>query len=168
MGTRYNRLAEAVLTSAHNPCFEQKNEKISDFFYLKIFSFWRWNFLYIWIGVFFWWEYLCLSVRKRTSGHACPANIQISMHIRAVWSISPLGAFLIVQNVKFLHADNKNSDLTARMRRLILRSSSGAHVLGHNKTKQNDMCAQRRLRSAWAFAQSDQRLRRPHEESLGP
>ena len=26
--------------------------KISDFFYLKSFSFWRWNFLYIWIGLF--------------------------------------------------------------------------------------------------------------------
>ena len=26
--------------------------KISEFLYLKIFSFWRWNFLYIWIGVF--------------------------------------------------------------------------------------------------------------------
>ena len=26
--------------------------KISGFFYLKIFSFWRWNFLYIWIGMF--------------------------------------------------------------------------------------------------------------------
>ena len=30
------------------------------------------------------------------------------------------------------------------------------------------MCAQRRLRSAWACAQSDQSLRCPHEESLGP
>ena len=30
------------------------------------------------------------------------------------------------------------------------------------------MCAQRRLRSAWASAQSDQSLRCPHEESLGP
>ena len=30
------------------------------------------------------------------------------------------------------------------------------------------VCAQRRLRSAWAFAQSDQILRCPHEESLGP
>ena len=30
------------------------------------------------------------------------------------------------------------------------------------------LCAQRRLRSAWASAQSDQRLRYPHEESLGP
>ena len=30
------------------------------------------------------------------------------------------------------------------------------------------MCAQRRLRAAWASAQSDQSLRCPHEESLGP
>ena len=41
------RQGEAVLTSTHNLGFEQKYEK-----YLKIFSFWRWNFLYIWIGVF--------------------------------------------------------------------------------------------------------------------
>ena len=27
MGTRENRLVEAVLTSTHNLCFEQKNEK---------------------------------------------------------------------------------------------------------------------------------------------
>ena len=26
MGTRYNRLDEAVLTSTHNLCFEQKHE----------------------------------------------------------------------------------------------------------------------------------------------
>ena len=36
------------------------------------------------------------------------------------------------------------------------------------QNKQNGMCAQRRLRSAWASAQSDQSLRCPHEESLGP
>ena len=30
------------------------------------------------------------------------------------------------------------------------------------------LCAQRRLRSAWASAQSDRSLRCPHEESLGP
>ena len=29
----------------------------------------------------------------------------------------------------------------------------------HDKTQQNDLCAQRRLRSAWASAQSDQSLR---------
>ena len=31
MGTRKNRLGEAVLTSTHNLCFEQKYEKISVF-----------------------------------------------------------------------------------------------------------------------------------------
>ena len=33
---------------------------------------------------------------------------------------------------------------------------------------QQNECAQRRLRSAWASAQSDQSLRCPHEETLGP
>ena len=36
------------------------------------------------------------------------------------------------------------------------------------KEKQNGMCAHRRLRSAWASAQSDQSFRCPHEESLDP
>ena len=40
---------------------------------------------------------------------------------------------------------------------------------GRDMTKPTKwLCAQRRLRSAWASAQSDQRLRCPHEESLGP
>ena len=33
---------------------------------------------------------------------------------------------------------------------------------------QNDFCAQRRLRSAWTSAQSDQSLRCLHEDTLGP
>ena len=37
--------------STHNLCFEQKYEKYQNF-YLKTFSFWWWNFKYIWIGVF--------------------------------------------------------------------------------------------------------------------
>ena len=36
------------------------------------------------------------------------------------------------------------------------------------QNQQNDLCTQRRLRSAWASAQSDQSLRCLHEESLGP
>ena len=36
------------------------------------------------------------------------------------------------------------------------------------RKKQNGICVQRRLRSAWASAQSDQSFRCPHEESLGP
>ena len=36
------------------------------------------------------------------------------------------------------------------------------------QNQQNGMCTQRRLRSAWASAQSDQSLRYPNEDSLGP
>ena len=36
------------------------------------------------------------------------------------------------------------------------------------QSQQNGMCAQRKLRTAWASAQSDQSLRCPHEESLFP
>ena len=36
------------------------------------------------------------------------------------------------------------------------------------QNQQNGMRAQQRLRSAWASTQSDQSLRLPHEESLGP
>ena len=36
------------------------------------------------------------------------------------------------------------------------------------QNQQNDSCAQQRLGSAWAFAQSDQSLHCPHEETLGP
>ena len=43
MGTRWNRLNEAVLTSTHNLCFEQKYEKyqifLSDFFYFLVVKF---------------------------------------------------------------------------------------------------------------------------------
>ena len=36
------------------------------------------------------------------------------------------------------------------------------------QNQQNVLCAQRRLRSTWASAQSDQSLRCPHEETMGP
>ena len=43
------------------------------------------------------------------------------------------------------------------------------HDMSRDMTKPTKwVCAQRWLRSAWAFAQSDQSLRCPHEESLGP
>ena len=59
------------------------------------------------------------NMRNGTFGHVGPAKIQISLRIRAVWSESSLGAFCIVKDAKFLHADNEDSDQTARMRRLI-------------------------------------------------
>ena len=36
------------------------------------------------------------------------------------------------------------------------------------QNQQNDLCAQQRLRSAWASAQSDQSFRCGHEETFGP
>ena len=57
--------------------------------------------------------------RKCTFGYVHPAWIQISMRIRTVWSESLLDAFGIAKNAKFLHADNEDSEQTARMRRLI-------------------------------------------------
>ena len=59
------------------------------------------------------------TVRKHISGNGRPVKIQISLCIRAVWSESSLGALWIAKNTNFLHADNEDSDQTARMRRLI-------------------------------------------------
>ena len=46
MGTRKNRLAEAVLTSTRNLCFEQKYEKCQSFL-SENFQFLEVNFIYI-------------------------------------------------------------------------------------------------------------------------
>ena len=48
-----------------------------------------------------------------------PAKIQISLRIRAVWSEFSLCAVSKAKDTKFLHADNADSDQTARTRRLI-------------------------------------------------
>ena len=51
---------------------------------------------------------------------------------------------------------------------LLLRDNGHCWWAASWQNQQNGMCAQRRLRSAWASAQSDQSLRCSHEESLGP
>ena len=43
-----------------------------------------------------------------------------------------------------------------------------AEVPSYPLSAQNDVCAQRRLRSVWASAQFDKSLRCPHEGSWGP
>ena len=48
-----------------------------------------------------------------------PAKIQVGLRICAVWSEPLLGACLVTKDGKFLHADNEDSDPTARMRRRI-------------------------------------------------
>ena len=48
-----NTIAEVVLTSTHNLCFEQKYEKCQNFLSeIFHFFFWWWNFQYIWIVCF--------------------------------------------------------------------------------------------------------------------
>ena len=53
--------------------------------------------------------------RKHTFAHVRLAKIQISLLIGIVWSESSLGAFWLAKAVKFLHADNEDSDQTVRM-----------------------------------------------------
>ena len=82
MGTRLNRIAEAVLTSVHNLCFEQKYEKYQNF-HLKTFSFWWWNVQYIWIGVM---DIMKIDQIKGKVWHVRLMKIQINLHLRTVWS----------------------------------------------------------------------------------
>ena len=42
------------------------------------------------------------------------------------------------------------------------------HIAAAQQNQQSGLCAQRILPSAWVSAPSDQSLRRPHEDSLGP
>ena len=57
---------------------------------------------------------------------------------------------------------------------IFFRARDGVNIIHQNikwaTTWQNQQnkCAQRRLRSAWGSAQSDQSLRCPHEDTLGP
>ena len=59
---------------------------------------------------------LSRKVRKRTYGKA---KIQISLRIRAVGSEYFLDAIWIFNDAKFFHADNEDSNLNARVCRLI-------------------------------------------------
>ena len=63
------------------------------------------------------------KVRKHTFGYVLSAKIQISLRIQA----SSMGAFRVTKNAKFLHADNEDSNQTARCT-VWLESSLGANV----------------------------------------
>ena len=52
-------------------------------------------------------------------GNIQPVKMNVSLRIHAVGSESSLGTFCIATDAKFLHADNEDSNQTARMRRLI-------------------------------------------------
>ena len=62
---------------------------------------------------------MCRNASKRIFGHVRPAKIQISLHILAVWSEHPLGAFWIYKTATSLWVDSVDSEQTVRMRRLI-------------------------------------------------
>ena len=63
--------------------------------------------------------------------HVRPAKIQISLRMRAVWAESSLHAFWIIKYATFLHADNEDSDKTARMRMLICVFARGTGRMVH-------------------------------------
>ena len=48
------------------------------------------------------------NVRKSTFSHVCPAKIQTSLLICAVWSDFFLGTFNLAKDAKCLHADNED------------------------------------------------------------
>ena len=54
-----------------------------------------------------------------TKLHVRPGKIQISLGIRSVWSEYSLCAQWVAKELGFLHTDNKDSDWTGRMPRLI-------------------------------------------------
>ena len=64
------------------------------------------------------WKDMTPNVKRRTFGPVCSAKIQISLRIRADWWESSLSAVWKAKDAKFLHADNADSDQTARMHRL--------------------------------------------------
>ena len=89
---------------------------------------------------------------------------------------------LLTGGMKIMFSQKNRSVISISLRSnvltKVLRSSFGTSKLSFAawvmkwaapwQQQQNGVCAQRRLRSAWASAQSDQSLCCSHEESLGP
>ena len=71
----------------HNLCFEQKYEKYQ-IFYLKVFSFWKWNFQYIWIGIFTYWAGATgyYSVAYQSNAHAQSLSLFV-IHLSFFWCL---------------------------------------------------------------------------------
>ena len=64
---------------------------------------------------------------------------------------------------------NNNGCIKPRKQRTSILHESQSYYLSRLATKPTKwMCSQRRVRPAWACTQSDQSLRCPHEEALGP
>ena len=77
-----------------------------------------------------------------------------------------LGKFSFNAN-EWIPTQNSLSDIVEYA--LIMLWREKEEQMSHDMTKPTKwVCTQRRLRSTWASAQSDQSLRCPHEECLGP
>ena len=57
-----------------------------------------------------------------------PAEIQVNLRIRTIWSKSSLGAFWVAKDANLLHADNKDTDQTARMQMSTLDAYVGRYA----------------------------------------
>ena len=105
------------------------------------------------------WQYYLITLIKSLI-HGCKKENSFSMPCWWLWNtvwqpFSSIVCWYHCDWVKWINQELSNS-------------ISDKH-LSHNMTKPTKcVCTQQRLRSAWASAQSDQSLRCPHEESLGP
>ena len=94
---------------------------------------------------------LCHLSTKPTKWYVRPAKTQISLGIGPVWSESSLCTLRVANDPRFLHADNEDSDQTARMPRLIwVFAGCTCHFVGFVMWRliYKEMCIQQRLRSA--------------------
>ena len=114
---RFYGVAEAILMSTHNIRFYGEINKIS-LNYHQIPSFicsteFRANYPYFSIKTY---EPPHVKTNKMTGR---PATTQISLGIHLVWWESSLCTQWVAKDPRFLHADNKDSDQTGQMPRLI-------------------------------------------------
>ena len=90
-----------------------------------------------------------------------------------IWLNNPPSNIILTQGQPVLYLVNVNAKLGVAI--IIFQKLSKVAQQNNEDNLSCDMrkptkwlCARRRLRSAWASAQSDQSLRCAHEESLGP
>ena len=103
-----------------------------------------------------WWEV------KPVYTHNIPSHSEIIM-LLIIWFVNT--KCVGTKRIKYMN------ECSFLLRCIAFRFSNAlsCQYLSNDMTKQTkSVCAQRRLRSVWASAQSDQSLRCPHEETLGP
>ena len=82
-----------------------------------------------------------------------------------MFSLYRKGVFTVVFYPSLYHTDRHDPESSL----LIIELCLIENPMSRDMTKPTKcVCAQRRLRSAWASAKSDQILHCPHEETLGP